>query len=206
MSMSTVSVRRAVTMLRLIFSCTHGVMSACATVSPYKYGPTFRSPTGPLVGMGTFDCGVLHKKLWISEDDSRTSFAKPSIFTSCTNSTCDANLLRRNIITTALHGAGIYQFDLTVAGWFGRPGGGKNSSSTAAIWNAIASGRKAAEAIFNAGSVQAPDFGLEHHHKTLNNESARGSLQPEIALFVDDASLGHMRANGNDVSVSRLPK
>jgi hypothetical protein len=31
-------------------------------------------------------------------------------------------LLRRNIITTALHGAGIYQFDLTVSGWFGRPG------------------------------------------------------------------------------------
>ena len=35
---------------------------------------------------------------------------------------CDRHLLRRNIITTALHGAGIYQFDLTVSGWFGRPG------------------------------------------------------------------------------------
>jgi hypothetical protein len=145
--------------------------------------------------MGTFDCGVVHKKLWISEDDSRTSFAKPSIFTSCTNATCDANLLRRNLITTALHGAGIYQFDLTVAGWFGRPGGGQNASSTAAIWNAIASGRKAAEAIFKAGSLKAPDFDLEYHHET-SEESAGPSLQPEIAVFLDDISLGHMRANG----------
>ena len=136
--------------------------------------------------MGTFDCGIVHKKLWISEHDSRTSFAKPSSFTSCTNSTCDVNLLRRNLITTALHGAGIYQFDLIVAGWFGRAGGEQNASTTAAIWDAIASGRKAAEAIFHAGA----------HEKGLNIEPPVASLQPEIAVFVDDVSLGHLRANG----------
>ena len=141
--------------------------------------------------MGTFDCGIVHKKLWISEDDSRTSFAKPSSFTSCTNSTCDVNLLRRNLITTALHGAGIYQFDLSVAGWFGRAGGGQNASTTAAIWDAIASGRKAVEAIFHAGV-----------DKTVNIGPRRSSLQPEIAVFEDDVSLGHMRANGPFVHTS----
>ena len=155
------------------------------------------------MGMGTFDCGVVHKKLWISEDDSRTSFAKPSIFTSCTNSSCDQNLLRRNLITTALHGAGIYQFDLTIAGWFGRPGGGQNASSTAGMWSAITAGRNAAEAIFRAGSLQAPDFDLKHHYET-SDDSASGSLHPEIAVFLDDVSLGHMRANGKLIIRSQI--
>jgi hypothetical protein len=83
--------------------------------------------------------------------------AKPSSFTSCTNSSCDVDLLRRNLVTTALHGAGIYQFDLIASGWFGRPGAGLNATSTAAIWQAIASGRKAVEDIFKAGEAQPAD-------------------------------------------------
>ena len=38
-------------------------------------------------------------------------------------------------MTSALHGAGLYQFDLRLGGWFGLAGGGANASRTAALWD-----------------------------------------------------------------------
>jgi hypothetical protein len=47
-----------------------------AIVSPYKYALNqFRKPTGTFATMGPADSAWLHGKLWVSEDDTRTSFA-----------------------------------------------------------------------------------------------------------------------------------
>lgn len=144
-------------------------------VSPYKYDELYRLPSGPFVTMGTADSCSLHNKMWISEDDTRTSFsgAKPGglAFACAANDTaCDEHVLRRNTLTSVLHGSGLYQFDLPMAGWFG--GQGAKAAATASLWAAVGGARRAAEKL----------FGLE------------GELQPEVAIFLDDVSLGHVIA------------
>ena len=83
----------------------------------------------------------------------------------------------------------IYQFDLIVAGWFGRPG---NATTTSAIWQAIASGRKAAEAMFKA-SEALPQLVADPQ---AHNQAAKPTLNPEVAVFTDDVSMGYTRVNG----------
>ena len=156
------------------------------------------------------DSPALHQKLWISEDDTRTSLACPAGQSSCTDAPpgwldcedalCDTQLMKRNILTSALHGAAVYAFDLRLGGWFGKPAAAAaavtvvaasntstitststnntNATTTTAIWNAAASARTAAAKIYNM-SADAPLL-----------------LQPEIAVFYDDTSFGHLRLNG----------
>lgn len=147
-------------------------------VSPYKYGASFRHPAGPLASMGPMDAPTLRGKLWISEDDTRTSFSHAGPpFLSCTDTVCDVQLMRRNIFTSVLHGAGVYQFDLLLGGWFGQPGAGPNTTSTKGLWDAIGTARRVAEELFAMGAADP-------------------ELRPEIAVFIDDASMGHVRLNG----------
>ena len=155
------------------------------------FNQRFRQPVGPLASMGPMDSPGLHSKFWVSEDDTRTSLACPPGATSCPDappgwldcqtSECDARLMRRNVLTSALHGSAVYAFDLRLGGWFGKPNGtagnNTNTTTTAAIWAAAATARKAAEQLYALGDGDA-------------------GLQPEIAVFIDDASLAHFRADG----------
>jgi hypothetical protein len=77
-------------------------------VSPYKYGMNFRLPTGNFATMGPIDSPRLHGKLWVSEDDTRTSFAcgpgvnrstgcrdAPAGWLACDTAACDMQVMRR---------------------------------------------------------------------------------------------------------------
>jgi hypothetical protein len=161
------------------------------------------------------------------------------------------NVLRRNIITAALHGAALYQFDLIVAGWFGRPDSTDSALHTAGSTDsALNTAGSTDSALITAnsmgvGSTQTATHAADHANTYTNanpnpsevssnnsivtnsSSSARvagsnatktaaiwgaissarnivasifaapgGDLQPEIAVFTDDVSLGYMRANG----------
>merc|ERR1712216_1059220 len=82
-----------------------------AIVSPYKYDQMYRQPSGPMIPMGPFDSPRLFGKLWISEDDTRTSLAFSSVGgpKSCYTRACDHQMMRRNLLTSVLHGSGLYQ-------------------------------------------------------------------------------------------------
>ena len=78
------------------------------------------------MSMGPFDAPRAHRKLWIVEDDTRTSFVQPGDrgFTGgaqCNTTACDRQMAKRNMLTAALHGSGKYHFDLVLDGWYGRP-------------------------------------------------------------------------------------
>lgn len=114
-----------------------------AVASPEKYAVMYRGtvgqvtgrpkeeglgggPGGPSMSMGPFDAPRVHRKLWIVEDDTRTSFVQPGDrgFTrgaQCHTTACDRQMAKRNLFTAALHGSGKYYFDLVLDGWYGRP-------------------------------------------------------------------------------------
>jgi hypothetical protein len=101
-------------------------------------------------------------------------------FPACDTPACDVQVMRRNIMSTALHGSGLYQFDLRLGGWFGHADA---APKTLALWAAIASARRAVERAFNASSAQDQGAGA-------------ALLRPEVAVLYDDASLGYLRADG----------
>jgi len=145
----------------------------------------YRQPTGPFATMGPADALRLAGKMWVSEDDTRTSLVcgagvkgcadAPPGWLACSTTGCDVKVLKRNIMTSALHGGGHYAFDLRLGGWFGKAGGGTNASATAAIWGAVKSARAAVERGWRADTAV---------------------LKPEVAVFTDDESLAHLRADG----------
>ena len=94
-----------------------------AVASPYRYPDIVRnSSLGPLMPHGPWDSAALHGKAWVLEDDSRTSLdPKASHLKYCTTVEESANLLRRNVLTTIMHGSAGYFYDLGADGWFGRP-------------------------------------------------------------------------------------
>ena len=77
-----------------------------------------------------------------------------------------ANIARRNAATVALHGAAIYQYDLSGGGWWGTPA--TLNTSTARVWANISAVRNAA-----LDAAESPGNFFEG---------------AEIAVFLDDAA------------------
>jgi hypothetical protein len=129
-----------------------------AIASPYMYGDLARDPaSGALLVHGPWDSLPLHNKTWVTEDDSDT-FKHTA--------TLAADLLKRNVLTSVMHGAAHYLYDLGQNGAFGKPDA-KNDSDT--LWGGV----KSALRIYNSTTTSAP-AGLV--------------LRPEIAIFVDEDS------------------
>jgi hypothetical protein len=82
--------------------------------SPYLYSPLVRnSSLGPLVVHGPWDSPALHDKIWVVEDDSRTSLAlgtQPLKF--AVNPRQSKELMRRNVLQTLMRGNAAYFYDL----------------------------------------------------------------------------------------------
>lgn len=179
-----------------------------AAVSPDKYDEAYRRTyQGPWVAMGTADSARLHNKLWIAEDDARTSYVGSGNFAqSCdapgtpanvsdpalggVGASCDRELMRRNLFTAAMHGSGLYQFDITLTGWFGNL---TRSADTMALWQTIGNTRKSVVELFKMGDKNKND----DDRKKQNQEDY---LEPEVAIFMDDESLGHVRLSGAGAS------
>eukprot|EP00037_Helgoeca_nana_P020753 m.207255 g.207255 ORF g.207255 m.207255 type:complete len:872 (-) comp25389_c0_seq1:248-2863(-) len=109
--------------------------------SPYYYSDLTRIPSAPLLPSGQYSSLTHHGKLWIVEDDTRTSLFNGSAFRSCAagDLQCTLDLLRRNIYTTAINQHGMYLFDLDNMGWFGQAA---HPSVTSAIWKAAGDATK----------------------------------------------------------------
>lgn len=147
-----------------------------ALVGPYSYALA-RGVNEPMVPQGLADSPPLTQKLWINEDDTRTHLACGG----ADPATCAARVafaqaytldesvrfLRRNVLTSALHGSGAHWLDLPLGGWFGSPGAPADST---ALWGAM------------AGAV-AQSARISAH--------ARDRYAPQIAVFIDDASVAY---------------
>ena len=115
-----------------------------AVLSPYTYNPAGRNVTMSLVPHGPFDSAVLHGKLQVVEDDSRTAFCGgPTVDPRChsdgivaTSTVADTiSKAQTNMLTAAFHRLGLYFFDLHDDGWYGRP---TRPNTTSAFWSAVA--------------------------------------------------------------------
>lgn len=95
-------------------------------VGPYDYGYA-RPVNAPFLPQGPMEAAALHGKLYIVEDDTRTSLADSDPWKYSTGTADDVSLVTRNIHSAIQHKSGLYLFDLQNKGWF-------NSS---AIWDAV---------------------------------------------------------------------
>ena len=69
-----------------------------AVASPYLYIAAARDPRGLLVPHGPMAAARSAGKMWILEDDTRTSLTPPgTALRFCNDSRDDANVLRRNM-------------------------------------------------------------------------------------------------------------
>eukprot|EP00947_MAST-08B_sp_MAST-8B-sp1_P001412 g1412.t1 len=162
-------------------------------VSPYKYDMRYRQPVGALATMGPMDAPPRRGKMWISEDDTRTSFVAPNVYTSCATTECDHQIMRRNLWQSLVHGAGLYQFDLILRGWFGDPA---RRNDTTSLWSAIRDARLTAERLF-ALDVKASESNSSGNSSGGGGGGGGGAnLRPEVVVFVDDASQGHLTTGG----------
>ena len=112
-----------------------------AIVSPYDYSTEVRSPTGPLLGHVPMDSAALRGKLYIIEDDSRTVLSSPNgreIHRTATVA-ASAQVLARNLMTSALHGVGTYLYDMNAQGWWGQP---SRPAESRALWSVVAQARQ----------------------------------------------------------------
>lgn len=95
-------------------------------VAPYDYIYS-RQVNQPFLPQGPMDSPNLHGKVWITEDDTRTSIAAADAYKFSTGTADDVSLMTRNVTGAINHNTGLYVFDLFNKGWF----------NTEAIWNAI---------------------------------------------------------------------
>lgn len=140
--------------------------------SPYQYLTAARVPAGRFTSHGPVDSLTLHKKLYISEDDSRTVLADKGGWERFANTTVGTvNLIRRNMYTSMLHKQGLYWLDLDSKGWWGRDDNATMVAATDAIWG-------------NASHV------LKQWQGMLGSSVLQASLLPraEVAIFVDEIS------------------
>lgn len=102
--------------------------------SPYSYNES-RDLNNPITHQVPIDSVRLHGKLFLTEDDTRTSFSDPSFGQhSCDTLACDKGILNRNIKSALSHGHGLYFLDLPAKGWFGRL---DRQTDSIALWDAI---------------------------------------------------------------------
>lgn len=102
-------------------------------VAPYDYQYS-RLLSSPFLPPGPIESTLLHDKLWITEDDTRTSLADADAFKFSTNTADDVFLMTRNVTSAIQHRSGLYVFDLPNKGWF----------LSTPIWNAIDAAKAAA--------------------------------------------------------------
>ena len=104
----------------------------------YHYtGPTHHV-VGPYVPIVPWDHAAAVGKLVMAEDDTRTPFAAPG----CSNGGCltteqTSAIVRRDLMTSWLHGGGSYFFDMGLEGWWGRNDTAAARGTTSAIWGNI---------------------------------------------------------------------
>jgi len=105
-----------------------------AIVAPYDYAYA-RTVGSPFLPQGPMDAPLLHNKMWITEDDTRTSLAAPGTsYLYSTSQAQDVAFMNRNVTAAINHRTGLYVFDLDNDGWY-------NASY---LWDAIVSARNAA--------------------------------------------------------------
>ena len=138
--------------------------------APYAYHD--RAPGGTANFMSPVDSVVLHRKLWINEDDARTHLMDLEIVNKSRASLLKVGLpqnmqqtlgaLDRNLAAVNAHGAGIWWMDLTASGAFNAP----------EIWDQV----KRRTVLFKP-------------------ESPRVEMTPEVLVLVDEASKRHVAAD-----------
>jgi len=140
--------------------------------SPISY--VDRAPGGPGSFMSPVDSVILHKKLWINEDDTRTHVIDEKLhgrkpgFGAATNLDETIGVIDRNIANILAHGCGIWWMDLGASGTYNSP----------EVWNLI----KERQAFFR------------------NSEERRKSYSADVQLIVDEKSKMYF---ANDYSFSR---
>jgi hypothetical protein len=142
--------------------------------SVYNYYDITRNFTGPAVPVGLVDAMAVAGKLMMMEDDTRTSICLaglgpgkhcPETPLDIATQSYNADAIRRNILTLALHGGGQY-FGMNGATWFGNA---SMPQTTANLWSNIS----------HVGSM------------IVNQLSAAATSQPieaEVAVFLSDSS------------------
>jgi hypothetical protein len=160
-------------------------VSINAIASPYSYEASVRNVSlGPLLVHGPWDAPPLHGKMWFVESDTRTVWAclnaPPQYRNLCPSLETSIATLRRNIITSRMHGAGIYLYDLGSAGWFAQPDA---AAGTAQMWAAI---RNASDAVSpDRSSAVTTTRGAA----AAAEDAATSLILPvQIAVLVDDLS------------------
>lgn len=144
---------------------------------PYSYGESrtldigFR-PHGPA------DAAAAWGKMHIHEDDTRTVLYNASSNQSpgnhrMTNLSDTVTMIKRNGLTAALRGNGLYYFDLFGDGWFGQP---SRPVESAGMWSAI------------RGVIEAA---------AMVNTTEDSAFKPQVVVFVDEVSQSHMTYDNN---------
>ena len=152
---------------------------------PYSYGESrtldigFR-PHGPA------DAAAVWGKMHIHEDDTRTLLYNASSNQSpgnhrMTNLSDTITMIKRNGLTAALRGNGLYYFDLFGDGWFGQP---SRPVESAGMWSAI------------RGVIEAA---------AMVNTTEDSAFKPQVVVFVDEVSQSHMTYDNNYGTSAGLP-
>jgi len=156
-----------------------------AIAAPYAYGESRRLPA-PLTAQGVNDSASLHGKLYVHEDDTLTALCakdaecligpstkgkvSPSLYAFYKDQPArtveeTTSFLRRNLVSAAIHGNGLYLIDLMKGMAFFDP---RHPEETARLWASLEETRAIARGV------------------TFSGER---SFAPEIVIFTDDASV-----------------
>ncbi|MCP3100549.1 chitobiase/beta-hexosaminidase C-terminal domain-containing protein [Myxococcus sp. K15C18031901] len=138
--------------------------------SPFSYEYSRRLGFGFAPQLSTHAI-VMSNKLFEFEDDSRTHFAPPGSWRHATTIDETNRLMVRDGITAAIHGTGLYYFDLSAQGWFGLP---SQPVESASLWSTLKNTSTVASSVASAGSAYSP----------------------QIAVFVDEPSVAHQPLDG----------
>ena len=151
----------------------------------------------------------MRKKLWIVEDDTRTSLSSADPFRFCITMQDTIDILRRNLYTAAIGSYGLYWFDLANAGWFGDP---NRPEETADLWNTLRDARHAIRKMNLPPAAAKPKqpSALDQPTpasppaSTPTEETMRSLMLPgsEIAVFFDEESAFTQVLNSGGVMVN----
>ena len=180
--------------------------------SPYQYeaarvlGQPF-TVHGPWDSLPIATSGTASPKLWMPQDDTRTSLGTHQQdgdhFRCCTSLRQTVGLLRRNMITAAMHQGGLWWYDLFRDGWFGNA---TDVEQTAQLWERLgtahstmmhlATGDRPYKSPHNNNS-ETPQSLPQSSASPLPSISARDSLlqtptavdrAAQILIFVDEVA------------------